>query len=517
MLSSISSVLGLYGQVNYAASNYFQDALAEFRRQRGLPATSVNLGVLGTYAGMSRAADDGRDVIGLLESHGMLVMPLADVLAKLEAALIQQPVQRMAARFDWGRFRTAYPHLVRDTRFVELMSDAALARGNRPKGANLRAALAELDLGQRRERLQQELTESLARILDALPEKLDATASIDNLGLDSLMLTQLRNWILRSLDINLPLIKLLKGPSIVTLAAELLTQLDGVVGTNSAATKEGSRGPAAYTLADLDGVRVLNPWLIRGAGSAESPTRLVCFHSMGVGASLFTKFLLDPPEEYDILAVQTPGRENRIAEPVAESVDQLADQIAQQIAPYFDRPVVLWGHSYGGIVAWEVIRRLRERHGCEPVHFVVTGTEAPHLIPLWPKREIMQKAMVEDNSPEYLLSLSRYVDDPDFFKRIIVPGMRRDFPLLTSYRFLPAPPLNCPVTAFAARRDDMVYTDCISEWSAYTHGGFELIEVDGDHWFLDRNRGLIKDSLREIAGRIQMRTAAHSATPNKDR
>ena len=40
------------------------------------------------------------------------------------------------------------------------------------------------------------------------------------------MLTQLQIWIVRLLDINLPLIKLLKGPSIASLAAELLAQLD---------------------------------------------------------------------------------------------------------------------------------------------------------------------------------------------------------------------------------------------------------------------------------------------------
>ena len=51
MLSSISSVLGLVGQANYAAANFFQDSLAQYRRQQGLPATSVNLGVLGQYAG----------------------------------------------------------------------------------------------------------------------------------------------------------------------------------------------------------------------------------------------------------------------------------------------------------------------------------------------------------------------------------------------------------------------------------------------------------------------------------
>lgn len=494
LLSSISSVLGLYGQVNYAAANFFQDALARYRRQQGLCATSVNLGVLGTYAGMSRS--DDRNIIDLLESHGMPAMSLADVLGKLEAALVQQPVQRMAARMEWARFRTAYPHLLRDTRFLELMSDAALARGNRPKSASLRADLADLPLERRQEHVQQEVTASLARILDAKPEKLDVEASIDNLGLDSLMLTQLRNWALRALDINIPLIKLLKGPSIKSLSHDLVAQIDH--GEAGSATSDGVQGSESFTLAILDGVHVLNPWLVRGRGNADAPCRLICFHSMGVGASLFTRFLLEPPKDFDILAVQTPGRENRAADAVVESIPELADQVVPQLLPLLDRPFVIWGHSYGGILALEVIRRLRQEYEHMPIHFMVTGTIAPHLIDLWQKREVMLKAMVADNSPEYIVSLSRYVDDAEFLKSII-PLMRKDWPLLKNYRFQPLEPLDCPITAFAARQDDMVYTDEIRQWSRHTRGGFQLIEVDGDHWFLNRNRGLISDTLQQIA------------------
>ncbi len=502
MLSSISSVLGFVGQVNYVAANFFQDALAQYRRQQGLPATSVNLGVMGQYAGLSRTVNESQDVIGLLESHGLLVVPLADILAKVEAALIQQPVQRMTGRFDWSKFRMAYPHLVRDARFVEILSDTALARGNRPKSSNLRSVLAELEPKQRRERLEQELTGKLARILDAAPEKLDVSASIDNLGLDSLMLTDLQIWIVRLLDITLPLIKLLKGPSIATLSTELLAQLDKGDSAETSAVNETSKNSPAFTLAQLEGVHVLNPWLIRGRGDANAPTRLVCFHSMGVGASLFTNFLLHPPAGHDIVAVQTPGRENRLTEPVLESVDQLVDQLVPHLLPLLDRPVVIWGHSFGGILAGEVIRRLRDRYQKEPVHFLLTGTVAPHRIHLWQKREVMLKAMVADNSPEYLISLSRYVDDPEFLKSII-PLMRRDWPLMKNYRFQPAAPLDCPITAFAARQDDMVYTDEICEWSQHTNGEFELIEVEGDHWFLNRNRDLIIATIQEIAARHQ--------------
>jgi acyl transferase domain-containing protein/NADPH:quinone reductase-like Zn-dependent oxidoreductase/surfactin synthase thioesterase subunit len=498
MLSSISSVLGLNGQVNYAAANFFQDSLAQYRRQRGLPATSINLGVLGSYAGMSRS--DDRNIIELLESHGMPVMSLADVLGKLEAALVQQPVQRVAARLDWARFRTAYPHLVRDARLVDLMSDAALARGSRPKGASLRLALRQLEPEQRRQRLEQELTGALARILDAKPEKLDVAASIDNLGLDSLMLTQLRNWVLRTLDLNVPLIKLLKGPSIKSLSAELVVQVDH---NGNGVAKNGSQASESFTVAVLDGVHVLNPWLVRGRGNPNAPCRLICFHSMGVGASLFTKFLLEPPADFDILAVQTPGRENRSAEAVVERAEELADQIVPHLLPLMDRPVVFWGHSFGGIMAWEVVRRLRERHHREPAHFMISGTLPPHLIHLLQRRETMLKSMVADNSTEYLISLSRYVDDVEFIKAIL-PPMRRDWPLLRDYRFVPASALNCPITAFAARRDDMVYVDEIRDWSEHTTAGFTLIDVDGDHWFLNRNRQHILETLQQIA--IQQRS-----------
>ena len=56
------------------------------------------------------------------------------------------------------------------------------------------------------------------------------------------------------------------------------------------------------------------------------------------------------------------------------------------------------------------------------------------------------------------------------------------------------------ITAFAARQDDMVYTDLIREWSDYTDGSFDLIEVDGDHWFLDRNRDVITARFQNIGG-----------------
>lgn len=46
MLSSIAGVVGNRSQANYAAGNKFQDAQAKYRREQGLPAVSVDLGLM---------------------------------------------------------------------------------------------------------------------------------------------------------------------------------------------------------------------------------------------------------------------------------------------------------------------------------------------------------------------------------------------------------------------------------------------------------------------------------------
>lgn len=496
-LSSISSVLGLFGQVNYAAANYALDSLIEFRRANGLPGTSLNLGVLGEYAGMSRKATDSTDVLALLESHGMPAMPLADVIGKLNLALAQQAGQRMTARFDWNRFTAVYPHLQRDQRFCECIEESRAAlSGKSKRGGTLASQLAGMDPPARMDTLAGELAKALGRILDASPDKIDRSVSIDKFSLDSLMLNQLRNWMLRTLEVNYPLIKLLKGPSVNAIAESLLAQLgDGA--TTTAQTADEATGAEAVEFLSDPSVEQLTPWLVRGKGDRATGTRLFCFHSMGVGASLFTRFLIDPPQGYDVFAVQTPGRENRAGEPAADRVEQLVDEIVKQLEPWLDRPFVVWGHSFGGIVAFETIKRLRATGKRLPLTFVVTGTVAPTLIRLWQNREVMLKAVAATNNAEYLISLSRYVEDVEFIKRIL-PLMRKDTPLMMNYRHMPEAPLPFPVVAFGARQDDMVYVDEIAPWREQTAAGFELIEVDGDHWFLNRNRELILKKLEAI-------------------
>jgi len=486
LIASISSVLGMPGTTNYAGANLFVEALAVHRQARGLPATALSLGVLGEYAGLSRSTEANRHLLGHLQSKGLGRMRLEDVLDKLELTVAHGAVQRTALAVDWAQYRRANPHLLRDARVGALLTETT---GEGRRGGGLRARLQALPLPEAEAFVTTTVQEGFARLVGLEASQVDVDVSLNTFGLDSIMMTELSALVLKDIGVDLPLLRLLRGPTLAELGADLVKLL-GAAHADTSAPELG--------LSEADGVSFPSPWLIRGAGAPEAPVRVVAFHSMGVGASLFSSFLMSPPEGVDFLAVQTPGRESRRDEPIETSMDQLITRLLPEIRPLLDRPCLFWGHSFGGAVAFELSRRLRAEGEEVPRHLLVTGTAAPHLLRVWQTRDVLQRVMADDAPVEYLFSLSRYLEDPSFVEKIL-PIMKKDMPLLMSYRYREQPPLSSGITAVAARQDDMVFPDEIEAWGAQTTGSFGFHLVDGDHWFLHRHRDWITKQLATIA------------------
>jgi len=497
MISSMSSVLGLKGQINYASANYFEDSLSEYRRAIGMSGVSVNLGVLGEYAGMSMKEKDKTGVLGLLESNGLGSMYKVEVFSKIESAILECNYHRLCANIRWKEFGVGYPNLLRDSRFAGIFdSYEKKSLGKQKKGVTLNDQVFELEVDEQAVFLTNKIAAAIAELTGMPLESVSITESIDKWSLDSIMLGQISAWILKNTDINYPLIKLVKGPTLEEVSSEMLGQMKSSSNDKSSVeTKEVGQDDGSL-LIEM-GAKKLSDWLIRGVSSGNESSRIICFHSMGVGASLFTNFLLNPPEDTDIIAIQTPGRENRSDEPVIKTVDEIVDNIVKEITPYLDKPFIIWGHSFGGIVAFETIRRLRGLDVKLPHHFMLTATIAPNLVKVWQNRDTLLRVLVEENRAEYLIALSRYIEDPEFIERIL-PVMRKDMPIMQSYTYREEDSLNIPITAWAAHQDDVVYLDEVGQWSEHTNNSFTMNEVEGDHWFLNSNKDKILARLKLI-------------------
>jgi len=81
-----------------------------------------------------------------------------------------------------------------------------------------------------------------------------------------------------------------------------------------------------------------NPWLILGKAERRTRLRLFCFPYAGGGASIFRQWQENMPEGIEVCAVQLPGRENRIAEPLFTRLLSLVNAVVKALDPYFDLP-----------------------------------------------------------------------------------------------------------------------------------------------------------------------------------
>lgn len=490
-LSSISSLFGLPGQTNYSSANNFLDALAKYRQSKGLNASSVNLGVLGLYAGMSK---EGGNVLNVLSNQGWQPMSLDLVTRHIEYIILEQPSVRMSANLDWTKFKGFFTHLQNDYRFETFLNDQANKSANAKSG--LVGQLLSLPEEEQAPSLTQSIAESLAKILGTSAQQIDTAVSVANMGLDSLMLNQLRNWILQKLEVNYPLMKIAKGPSIAQLAESVLYELKAKSSVDKAASEEQLQDTSGIS-SEGDIEVLAEGWLVRKKQvQQEVRQRIFCIHPVGAGASMFNHFLYNQPEDTEVLAFQLPGRENRKSEAPYENMVKLVEDMAKAVLPYLDKPFTVLGHSFGGIIGFELIRYMREHHGLEAKGLFVTGTIAPQLTKVWKNRDSISKTAVLSYSEEKLLSLLTYIDDVNFL-RSILPVMRKDMPLIMSYVYQEKALLDCPITAFAADKDEVVLIDEVGSWKAQTVGGFSIEVVPGDHWFLSRNKELIHQRLSE--------------------
>src|SRR6185295_11175567 len=86
--------------------------------------------------------------------------------------------------------------------------------------------------------------------------------------------------------------------------------------------------------------------------------RLFCFPYAGGGASAYRGWATALPSDLEVCPVQLPGRESRLREAPFTRPEPLIQTLADVLEPHLDLPFVLFGHSMGGMISFELSREL---------------------------------------------------------------------------------------------------------------------------------------------------------------
>ncbi|WPB81056.1 SDR family NAD(P)-dependent oxidoreductase [Archangium violaceum] len=219
LYSSMSALLGLPGQGNYAAANAAMDALAHYRRQRGLPALSVNWGPFSEVGLAAAYANRGER----LAHQGMASFTPRQGAMMLERLMQEGAVHVGAVALDVRQWLEFFPSAASLRVWEEL---AAERHGDGQRGRSaLLLELRRANASERTGKMEAYLRERLAQVLRIDPSRVGRHEPFRALGLDSLMSLELRNRIEATLELKLSVTLLWVHSTLAALAVYLLDQL----------------------------------------------------------------------------------------------------------------------------------------------------------------------------------------------------------------------------------------------------------------------------------------------------
>ncbi|MFJ6017047.1 thioesterase II family protein [Streptomyces sp. NPDC092952] len=244
----------------------------------------------------------------------------------------------------------------------------------------------------------------------------------------------------------------------------------------------------------------MDNWIRCFHPAPEAGAQLVCFPHAGGAASGYHALSAALAGSVEGLVVQYPGRHDRLAEPFAERLGDVVDAVLPLIPVDEGRPLFLFGHSMGALLAYETARRLTAE-GRGPAVLFVSGSEAPAR----PRHTRLNGSCTDQELIDEMRLLSgtdgELLTHPEILK-LSLPPLRADYAMLSARVHVPGPPLSCPVFMLTGDNDPRVGMEGAQEWERETEGAFERHVLSGGHFFLNDHLTYIAELITaQVPGR----------------
>ncbi|MFJ9606252.1 thioesterase II family protein [Kitasatospora sp. NPDC101176] len=210
--------------------------------------------------------------------------------------------------------------------------------------------------------------------------------------------------------------------------------------------------------------------------------RLFGFHHAGGSGTLFHGWQDRLPAGWEVQALDAPGHGSLMGRELIDELDRLVGYFLDQVRPGDDVPYAFFGHSMGGIVAYELARRLVGEGAVPPVWLGISACRAPRSAPPVVLRHTLSEAQLRRHVRELGGTPEQLLDDPRLWE-IFGPIIRADLRLVEQWRPAHAEPLPVPLTVFRGRDDALATPGRVAAWEAESTAFRGLRTLDGDHFY----------------------------------
>ncbi len=169
-------------------------------------------------------------------------------------------------------------------------------------------------------------------------------------------------------------------------------------------------------------------------------------------------------------------------EPPATDVRAVVASLEADLALLDDRPLALFGHSMGAVLAFELALR-RQRAGQAPLAVFLAGCAAPARLAARPMTYQLDDATFLARLERLGAIPAEVLADPDL-RAMVLGVLRADITMLETYAGDDGAALDCPVWMLGGREDDAATAADLLAWRDHARASFEHAEFPGGHFFV---------------------------------
>jgi external thioesterase TEII len=222
----------------------------------------------------------------------------------------------------------------------------------------------------------------------------------------------------------------------------------------------------------------------------KAKRQLFLFHFAG-GSCYSFEFMRPLLEDFDIIALELPGRGNRIKENLIKDFEEAASDFLNQVLKVLrGSNFVFYGHSLGALFAFKVCQLLEEQN-LFPSYIVVSGNAGPG---------ITFKNLNELEKDDFVSELKKLggipdevIEHPDLLD-FFVPILKSDFEIADCKSLKITGIIKTPIYAIMGNKEES--STEIENWETFTSSIFKFKVLDGNHFFIYEHVAKVVEAIK---------------------